>query len=341
MDIKRIGLSLFTLLLLSKPAIALELAAENCMLDAFNRLSEKTTIGEIRKLCSTPEIQTFETHEQPVEIEKQGTGIVKERMQIDKSNVLKPFTLMSHHQNYFLLAVHNFNGWSTTEIEELTGNDEINLDNTEAQFQLSIKTPLAVNILGRSIDLYGAYTLRSFWQVYNSESSSPFRESNHEPGAWLQMPNDLEMFGFKNTANVLGIVHQSNGQTGSYSRSWNRVYAAFVFEKNNFAFVIKPWLRIPEDEEEDDNPDITDYFGHGNLRIAYKHDDHVFSLMSRNNLESGFKRGAIELGWSFPIFKYDFLKGHVQYFSGYGESLIDYNSYVGHISFGLLLTDFL
>jgi len=337
MDIKRIGLSLFTLLLLSKPAIALELATENCMLDAFNRLPEKTTIGEIRKLCSTPEIHDFETHEQPIP----GLGVVKERMQIDESNVRKPFTLMSHHQNYFLLAVHNFNGWSTTEIEELTGREGINLDSTEAQFQLSIKTPLAIDIFGSSIDLYGAYTLRSFWQVYNSKVSSPFRESNHEPGAWLQMPSDLEMFGVKNTANVLGIVHQSNGQTGDYSRSWNRVYAAFVFEKNNFAFAIKPWFRIPEDEEEDDNPDITDYLGHGNIRIAYKHDDHVFSLMSRNNLESGFKRGAIELGWSFPLFKYDFLKGYVQYFSGYGESLIDYNSHVSHISFGLLLTDLL
>ena len=155
------------------------------------------------------------------------------------------------------------------------------------------------------------------------------------------MPNDLEIFGFKNTANALGIVHQSNGQTGSYSRSWNRVYASFIFEKDNFAFVIKPWFRIHEDEENDDNPDIIDYLGHGNLRIAYKNDEHVFSFMSRNNLESGFKRGAIELGWSFPIFGYDFLKGYAQYFSGYGESLIDYNYYVNHISVGLLLTDFL
>ncbi len=333
MNIKRIGLTLFILLLLSKPTLASEL--KNCMLDAFTRLPEKTTVGEIRKLCSTPDTQTIKTHA------KQDFGIVEERIKIDKSNVLKPFTLMSHHQNYFLLAVHNLNGWSTNEIEELTGNDEIDLDSTEAQFQLSVKTPLATNILGSSIDLYGAYTLRSFWQVYNSANSSLFRESNHEPGAWLQIPNDLEIFGFKNTANTLGIVHQSNGQRGSYSRSWNRVYASFIFEKNNLAFVIKPWVRIAEDEENDDNPDITDYLGHGELRIAYKNDEHVFSFMSRNNLESGLKLGAIELGWSFPIFGYDFLKGYVQYFSGYGESLIDYNYYVNRISVGFLLTDFL
>jgi phospholipase A1 len=63
--------------------------------------------------------------------------------------------------------------------------------------------------------------------------------------------------------------------------------------------------------------------------------------MSRNNLESGFSKGAVELGWSFPLFQYDYIKGYIQYFSGYGESLIDYNNYVNRIGFGILLTDVL
>ena len=143
------------------------------------------------------------------------------------------------------------------------------------------------------------------------------------------------------TGNIIGIVHQSNGQSVNLSRSWNRIYAEFIFHRGNFAFGIKPWIRINEDSEDDDNPDITDYMGHGELTFAYKYNDHTFTLTSRNNLESGFSHGAIELGWSFPLFDYPYLKGYVQYFSGYGESLIDYNNYVNRIGIGILLTDLL
>ena len=39
----------------------------------------------------------------------------------------------------------------------------------KSQFQISIKAPLAVNIFD-TFDVYVAYTNRSFWQLYNSET---------------------------------------------------------------------------------------------------------------------------------------------------------------------------
>jgi len=47
--------------------------------------------------------------------------------------------------------------------------------------------------------------------------------------------------------------------------------------------------------------------------------------MARNNLESRFEKGAVELAWSFPFWDYPYLKRYSQSFNGYWESLIDYN----------------
>ncbi|MDA3971576.1 MAG: phospholipase A, partial [Desulfobulbaceae bacterium] len=87
--------------------------------------------------------------------------------------------------------------------------------------------------------------------------------------------------------------------------------------------------------------DITEYLGHGELRLLYKLDQHTFAIMSRNNLESGFRRGAVEASWSFPIWNYPYVKGYVQYFTGYGESLADYDKYNNRIGVGLCLSDWL
>ena len=77
------------------------------------------------------------------------------------------------------------------------------------------------------------------------------------------------------------------------------------------------------------------------MACGYEYKENVFSFMSRNNIESGFDKGAIELGWSFPLWKYPYLKGYIQYFNGYGESLIDYNQRVNRIGIGISLTDYL
>jgi phospholipase A1 len=141
------------------------------------------------------------------------------------------------------------------------------------------------------------------------------------------------------------MSHQSNGRGGSLSRSWNRIYTNFVFEKENFVVSLKPWWRIPEDEKEDpldasgdDNPDITDYMGNFELTTLYRRHDHEFSLMLRNNLE-GDNYGAVQLEWTFPLWRG--VRGYAQYFNGYGESLIDYDAHIERFGIGILLTDLL
>ena len=60
--------------------------------------------------------------------------------------------------------------------------------------------------------------------------------------------------------------------------------------------------------------------------------------MLRNNLRSENK-GAIELGWSFPISSR--VKAYVKYFNGYGESLIEYNNAIESFGIGVLISDWL
>jgi phospholipase A1/A2 len=59
-------------------------------------------------------------------------------------------------------------------------------------------------------------------------------------------------------------------------------------------------------------------------------------LMVRNNLRSDNK-GAGQINYSFPI--NDRFKGLVQVFTGYGDSLINYDDYETRFSLGILLTD--
>ena len=84
---------------------------------------------------------------------------------------------------------------------------------------------------------------------------------------------------------------------------------------------------------------LSNHFVLVELRASYKLGEHVISAMSRNNLESGFSQGAVELSWSFPLWGWPYLKWYMQYFTGYGESLIDYDQYVNSMGIGISLTD--
>jgi phospholipase A1 len=308
---------------------------ESCMTQLLLQSSDSTTVGDIRSRCNERMLEAT-----AVEQDESPPVVVVDRLKEDRENTLQPFTLMAHRPNYFLAGAYNSKGYDPSLFREQYRDPSIEFDKTEAQFQISLKVPLGINVFNR-FDIYAAYTNRSFWQFYNNDISRPFRETNHEPEVWAQFTPSWEIFGFNNIANSIGVVHQSNGQGGVLSRSWNRVFANFVFARGNFAFDFKPWIRISEDASNDDNPDIIDYLGHFEIRAGYKWQDNVFSLMSRNNLESGFDRGAVELGWSFPLWKYPYLKGYIQYFRGYGESLIDYDRHVNRIGIGISLNDWL
>ncbi len=157
----------------------------------------------------------------------------------------------------------------------------------------------------------------------------------------VNLRTDYELLGFKGRILNLGFNHQSNGRSKPLSRSWNRLVANVGLEKENFNVLLKTWYRIPEDEQGDDNPDIIRYMGYGELRFLYAHRYDDFSFMIRNNLRKETK-GAYEASWSHPVFKEKKnLRFYVQFFTGYGENLIDYNHANRRIGAGVMLNDWL
>ena len=61
-------------------------------------------------------------------------------------------------------------------------------------------------------------------------------------------------------------------------------------------------------------------------------------ILVRDNLRKD-NRGALQLNWTFPIWETTDVRGYVQYFTGYGESMIDYNASTNRFSIGFIMSE--
>lgn len=216
----------------------------------------------------------------------------------------------------------------------------IALDAVELKFQLSFKTKVVQGLFGGKGDLWIAYTQSSRWQVYNADLSRPFRETNYEPEAMVSFPTNYRFLGLQGKLLTFAFVHQSNGRTDPLSRSWNRVMAQVGLERGHYTLLLRPWWRIAEDPDLDENPDIEDLLGNGEVLIVYQHNRHLLSVQARTSfIRSPFQGGSIQGDWSFTLSGN--LKAHLQVFHGYGESLLDYNHKQTTIGLGVSLLEWL
>jgi phospholipase A1 len=221
------------------------------------------------------------------------------------------FSLLPHKPNYIILS-NNIGSPNVRPFNEALPNKDTHLQPWETKFQISFKVPVARDLFNKADFIPTAL----FFNRLIKKALSPFRDSNHEPETWLSFENNTKVLGFHNRVIRTIFSHQSNGQSGSLSRNWNRVYVDFLFERDNWYFSLKPWWRVPEDNESDNNPDIDDFLGNFELDGNYKHQQHNFSFLARNNLRSSDNHGADELGWSLPIS--DNVRGYFQWLNGYG-----------------------
>ncbi len=249
------------------------------------------------------------------------------------------FNLRFHNPNYVIVRYSgdvNRDPYSPSLGPATT--EPVDLQSTELKFQVSFKARLW-ETENRRFAMWLGYTQQSNWQSFNEPLSRPFRETDYMPELMMALRPDLELGGWRWRLLNLGVVHQSNGRADPLSRSWNRAYAEFGIEKDNFAFYVRPWYRFKESADDDNNPDITDYMGHGDIRAIYR-SDKGYAIAATGRWNGQKRKGAFELELSTPPLLGP-LKGYVQVFSGYGESLIDYNWRQTTIGAGLSLNDIL
>jgi phospholipase A1/A2 len=264
-----------------------------------------------------------------------GESLLDERLRQEREFDERKFLITLWRPNYLL---HTYSK-SPNEAPYRQVEPDARLQHQELKYQVSFRVRIVDEVFRNNGDLWFGYTQLSLWQAYNKQVSSPFRETNYEPEIGLSFNTDFQVFGWRHRLFSIGASHQSNGQSEPLSRSWNRVWANFVFERGNYVVMVTPWYRIPEAADDDDNPDIQNYVGRGEVRIIRKSEKHVYTLTARNNFRTEDNRGAVQLDWSFPVGKR--VKGLVQYYHGYGESLIDYNVRTNRIGIGLLISDWL
>jgi phospholipase A1 len=223
---------------------------------------------------------------------------------------------------------------------------------SETRINLSVRTKIAQGLLtggdpNRLDSLWFAYSQQSYWQLFNAELSRPFRATDHEPELIYIFPVSAPLpSGGRLRYGGIAVNHQSNGQSLPLSRSWNRIIARAGMEwGDKVSLTGALWQRIPEDSASDDNPDIVDRVGRAELSAVWNVDPrNALALTVRHSLQSG-DSGSARLAWFKKLGNASdnggrsSLRLHTELFSGYGDSLMDYNRQRTVFSVGLTLLD--
>ena len=210
------------------------------------------------------------------------------------------------------------------------------------QYQVGIKAPLLdLTALGIPIEVVGAFSDFALWDV-NAESS-PFREHNYQPEAWVTwLPDSSGTLRSYLDDVRIGFRHVSTGVDSIDSMGWNRVFLStdlfYTIEELGLTLHLTPeiWYVVSEDENTEGigSKDFTglgiDDFG-GKVRLTVDQDLGTLAL------ELGRRHGLAEV-------TFDLIPGLNQYvvylqaFRGQMESLNSFDQYRTGFGAGIALS---
>lgn len=262
---------------------------------------------------------------------------LSQRWELDSADKKRTFRL-NYYKPFYITAgrwSNNPNFQPQSENPDFSVPEASPYNNYEAKFQLSFRSKVLQSMFWGHGDLWIAYTQVAHWQIFNTDLSRTFRELNYEPELMLNFGLNVNLLGFKWRTVGVSFNHQSNGQDLPRSRSWNRLIFHMGLERDRWMVVLRPWIRLPD--EEDENPLATDFIGRGEATVVYTVKNHSLYVTARNNLSFNPNRGSAQFNYVFPI--KNNLRGHLQIFDGYGETLIDYNHRQTTIGLGISFID--
>ena len=240
---------------------------------------------------------------------------------IDNNDILEMFKMQPsfgiYRDNYIITGVPT--------------NKKVNNSNADIKFQVSIRQLLLKKLLPRNHTLALTYTQKSFWDIY--KKSSPFAENNYNPGLVTTKP--ITHNGTLRGVAAFAFEHESNGKDSLDNRSCNYFVLSGVYFFNSlFSAQIKVWDGWLSDENKDL---FSKYKGHGLVAINYRsRNDKIWCsavIYPRDGFKSFNTQMEININPSRKTNQYLFL----QWYNGYGESLLEYNQYTSMVRVGICL----
>lgn len=212
----------------------------------------------------------------------------------------------------------------------------------EAKFEVSVKYRLLDLPSDGSRGLYLGYTQLSLWNL--GQPSNPFLDNSYMPEVFWQSlvssraaQGDVAWLGYQ-----AGVLHESNGRpAGPDKRSLNEVYVRPIAKLGSYdgwtLTVLPRFLTYLPGLG--GNPDIDDYRGFAEwTALLGKKDGPALLVVDR--VGNHFDRNSFEANLTFPISvrRVDFASYFlVQYFDGYGETLLGYNERSSNVRAGIAL----
>lgn len=242
----------------------------------------------------------------------------------------KPGRIKMYQPNYLLPYYYTAKPYDAIYYGRTPNEQPIQQEEFKAQ--LSLMLPIVKGHLWSKRFYFDvAYTQLMYWQFY--ARSQYFRETNYEPEAFFQ----LQLH--PNWQSQLGVDHQSNGRGGFLERSWNRLYVQLQYQPFGLLIRERLWTLIAKaDSSNLHNPDIAHYLGYDNMVLSHKLGNLTASL-EMQNMASGLRRGFVIASLSYPLFSS--LSLYTQIFSGYGQSLIEYNHRTTSLGIGVSIKNWL